>query len=345
MFEHKNILADRDREQSVKPGSDLDLVGQSPWLAQVHVLIEKVKVSDAAIFIWGESGTGKELVARNIHYGGARSRGRFVALNCGAIPDNLIESELFGHAKGAFTGAVREKPGLMEEASGGTLFLDEIGDLSLHLQAKLLRILEDKELRRVGENRTRSVDVRIISATNKIIEQEVEQGNFREDLFYRLRIITIELKPLRERKEDILVLVDHFLEKFCREMDRALAHFSPPALERLLSYDWPGNVRELQNEVLRCLVLCHDALEIGEDDLSSRINPERSRMKGSAYDYFDAKADFERRFLNQALSRFNYNRAKTAKEIGLSRQGLFKLIKKHQIQVPRSRKQTVDIQS
>ncbi len=338
MFEHKNMWADQAQGQRAKPRSDLNLVGQSPWLTQVLGLIEKVKVSDAAIFIWGESGTGKELVARNIHYGGVRSRGRFVALNCGAIPDNLIESELFGHAKGAFTGAIREKPGLMEEASGGTLFLDEIGDLSLHLQAKLLRILEDKELRRVGENRTRSVDVRIISATNKIIEKEVEQGNFREDLLYRLRIITIELKPLRERKEDILVLVDHFLEKFCRKMGRASAHFSPFALECFLNYAWPGNVRELQNEVLRCLVLCHESQEIGGDDLSSRINPEQSSMRGSAYDYFDAKADFERRFLNQALSRFNYNRAKTAKEIGLSRQGLFKLIKKHQIQVPRARK-------
>lgn len=318
--------------------SDLDLQGQSPWLTHIQGLIEKVKSTDAPVFIWGESGTGKELVARNIHFRGARCRGRFVALNCGAIPDNLIESELFGHAKGAFTGALREKPGLVEDASGGTLFLDEIGDLSLHLQAKLLRILEEKELRRVGENRTRPVDVRIISATNKNIEQEVARGNFREDLFYRLKIITIELKPLRERTEDILVLVEHYLEKFCRKNGRKPAYFSPPALERLLSYAWPGNVRELQNEVLRCLILCQNSREIGEEDLSSRINPARRKHGSSAYDYFHAKADFEKRFLHQALSRFNYNRAKTAKEIGLSRQGLFKLIKKHQIQVPRSRK-------
>jgi two-component system NtrC family response regulator len=218
------------------------------------------------------------------------------------------------------------------------LFLDEIGDLSLHLQAKLLRILEDKELRRVGENRTRQVDVRFISATNKVIEKEVEKGRFREDLFYRLKIITIELKPLRERKEDILVLIEHFLDKFCQKLERSPAHFSPLALECLLHYPWPGNVRELQNEVLRCLILCHDSLEIGEGDLSPRINPEHGERKTSAYDYFDAKADFEKRFLRQALSRFNYNRAKTAKEIGLSRQGLFKLIKKHQLQFPRSSK-------
>jgi DNA-binding NtrC family response regulator len=318
--------------------SELDLQGQSRWLTHIQELIDKVKSTDAPVFIWGESGTGKELVARNIHFRGARGRGRFVALNCGAIPDNLIESELFGHAKGAFTGALRDKTGLVEEASGGTLFLDEIGDLSLHLQAKLLRILEENEVRRVGENRTRPVDVRFVSATNKIIEQEVAKGNFREDLFYRLKIITLELKPLRERKEDILVLIEHFLDKFCRKNGRSSVYFSPPALERLLSYPWPGNVRELQNEIWRCLILCQNSREICEEDLSVRINPERKNRRSSAYDYFHAKADFEKRFLHQALSRFDYNRARTAKEIGLSRQGLFKLIKKHRIQVPRSRK-------
>ena len=338
MFERNLTGADGSHHPRGMSNPGIDLVGQSRWLVDIQDLIEKVRISDAPVFICGESGTGKELVARNIHYGGLRSRGGFVALNCGAIPDNLMESELFGHAKGAFTGAVREKPGLMEEASGGTLFLDEIGDLSLHLQAKLLRILEEKELRRIGENRTRPVDVRIISATNKIIEKEVEKGNFREDLFYRLKIISIELKPLRERKEDIQVLIEYFLEKFCRKLGRASVRFSPPALEHLHHYSWPGNIRELQNEVHRCLILCHDAQEIGEEDLSSRINPDRVCDQAPAYDYFRAKADFEKRFLRQALSRFHYNRAKTAQEIGLSRQGLFKLIKKHQIQVPRSRK-------
>ena len=311
------------------------LIGKSKAFLHLLVLIEKFKDSTAPVFIGGESGTGKEVVARSLHRSGPRCQSRFVAINCAALPEHLIESELFGYARGAFTGAVRDKPGLVEEASGGTLFLDEIGDLSPHLQAKLLRLIEESEIRRVGENRTRPVDVRFISATNKDIKNQVAEGGFREDLLYRLRILPIELEPLRRRKEDILLLVDHFLAKFCRELKRGRAFITPQARELLQEYSWPGNVRELQGEIQRCLILCGQSSLITERDLSQRINPyEETESVSSCYDYFKAKAEFEKRFLRQALSRFNYNRARTAREIGLSRQGLFKLIKKHCIEIP-----------
>lgn len=312
----------------------IQMIGQSPCFRQLLFLIEKYKDSQAPVFIGGESGTGKELVAKSIHQQSLRNRCGFVSINCAAIPEHLIESELFGFVRGAFTGAVRDKPGLMEEASGGTLFLDEIGDLSPHLQAKLLRIVEDKEVRRLGETRNRVVDVRFISATNRDIEKQVAENLFREDLFYRLKILPIELKPLRNRSEDIGLLIDFFLDKYCRQVKRKKPLLTPSARELLQSYRWPGNVRELQNEIQRCVILYSDALVITEHDLSPRINPHPSQENEPGYDYFKAKAEFEKRFLRQALDRFHYNRTRTAQEIGLSRQGLFKLIKKHQIEVP-----------
>ncbi|UCC38281.1 MAG: sigma-54-dependent Fis family transcriptional regulator [Candidatus Aminicenantes bacterium] len=314
---------------------DSNIVGTSKALFHIRALIDKVKDSDAPVFIIGESGTGKELIARTIHEKGARGKGEFVAINCGAIPDLLLESELFGHVRGAFTGAIRNKPGIIEEANGGTFFLDEIGDLVPHLQAKLLRLLQEKEIRRVGENRTRSVDVRFMSATNKNLEKEIERGNFREDLYYRLKIISVELPPLRERKEDIFHLLNYYIKKYCVEMKREQALFSPQAVELLLDYPWPGNVRELQNEIQRCLILSGENSLIKEESLSSRINPKRTRYSKSSYDFFRARAEFERRFLNQAMARWNYNRAMTAEKIGISRQGLFKLIKKLNIDVPK----------
>jgi transcriptional regulator with PAS, ATPase and Fis domain len=297
-------------------------------------MIDKVKSTDVPVFIWGESGTGKELVARTIHEAGGSREGNFVAVNCGAIPDHLLESELFGHVKGAFTGALRDRPGLIEDAHGGTFFLDEIGDLSPSLQAKLLRLLQEKEFRRVGDNRIRRVNVRFVSATNKKIEREVNRGRFREDLYYRLKIFTIEVPPLRDRREDILFLLNHFIAEYCRQMQRDRVFLSPRSLELLMNYRWPGNVRELQNEIQRCIVLCGEGALIKEEHLSAKINQRREVHRPSSYDYFRAKAEFEKRFINQALSQFQYNRAKTAARIGLSRQGLFKLIKKHNILIP-----------
>ncbi len=310
------------------------IVGQSEPFLKVLWMIDRVRHTDVPVFIWGESGTGKELIARTIHDRGHTRKGRFVAVNCGAIPDFLLESELFGHVKGAFTGALRDKPGLIEDAHGGTFFLDEIGDLSPSLQSKLLRLLQEKEFRRVGDNRIRRVHVRFISATNKKIEREVSRGRFREDLYYRLKIFTIEIPPLRERREDIRFLLNHFIGEYCRRMQRERVHLTPRSLELLLNYSWPGNVRELQNEIQRCIVLCGNGCLIKEEHLSPRINLRQEVHNPNSYDYFRAKADFEKRFLHQALSQFQYNRAKTAARIGLSRQGLFKLIKKHNIAIP-----------
>ena len=307
--------------------------GRSKAFRNILSLIDRVKDCDVPVFICGESGTGKELVARAIHNRGARRGGKFVAINCGAMPESLLESELFGYVRGAFTGAVKDKPGLIEEANGGTFFLDEIGDLSPNLQAKLLRLLQEKEIRRIGENKILSVNGRFISATNKNIEKEVECGLFRQDLYYRLKIFTIEIPPLRDRREDILFLLDYFLQKYCQEQGRKRAYLSPEALELLLSYHWPGNVRELQNELMRCLVFVGEDNLIRAEQLSLRINPQKEKSSSSFPNFFNARAQFEKRFISQALIRWSFNKVKTAREIGLSRQGLFKLIKKHRIEV------------
>ncbi len=315
------------------------IIGESQSIRNINNLIDKIKTRDVPVFIWGESGTGKELVARKIHGSSLRKNAQFVAVNCGALPENLLESELFGYTRGAFTGAYRDKPGLIEEASGGTFFLDEIGDLYTHLQAKLLRFLQEREIRRVGDNKIRHVDVRLISATNKDIEAEVAQGNFREDLYYRLKILTIELPPLRKRKEDIFLLIDWFLKKYCVEFGRKDVIFSPEAIELMASYSWPGNVRELQNEIQRCLILSDSEGVIPADCLSSKINPDKEKTKVLQHDFFLAKAEFEKRFVYQALFQFNFNRVKTAQKIGMSRQGLFKLMKRHNITAPSSLKE------
>ncbi len=304
-------------------------LGTSPSLHQVRTLIEKVSGSDMPVFLQGESGTGKELAARTIHEQGPRRGGGFIAVNCGAIPETLLESELFGHARGAFTGALRDKTGLIEEAHGGTFFLDEIGDLPVLLQAKLLRVLEEKRIRRVGENRSRPVDARFISATNKNIEEEVARKTFREDLLFRLKIIGIDLPPLRERREDIPLLVDHFLDEFSAGGGMPRPFFSPLALELLISYDWPGNVRELQNEIQRCLVISGGTSPLTEDLLSPKINPRGETGSPAFPRFFEARAAFEKRFLKGALARCHHHRTRTAAEVGLTRQGLFKLIKKH----------------
>lgn len=314
----------------------MDILGSAPSVLAVRTMIERVRDTDAPVFLLGESGTGKELAARTIHETGRRRGGQFVAVNCGAIPENLLESELFGHARGSFTGAMRDKPGLVEEAAGGTFFLDEIGDLSFPLQAKLLRVLEEKTVRRVGETRPRPVDVRFVSATNKDIEREVACGRFREDLYYRLKIITIELPPLRERKEDFVLLLDHFTDEYARTLRRLRPRFSPLAMELLLAYPWPGNVRELQNEVQRCLIIAGDSPIIREDFLSPKVNPGGETYTPASHRLSEARAAFEKRFLREALARCDFHRSRTAAEIGLTRQGLFKLLKKHNLQAVRT---------
>jgi len=322
--------------RSVEPTDPDAFLGNAPSVRGVRTMIEKVRDTDAPVFISGESGTGKELAAKTIHETGRRRGGAFIAVNCAAIPEALLESELFGHARGSFTGAVRDKAGLIEEASGGTFFLDEIGDLPLALQSKLLRVLEEKRIRRVGETRSRAVDVRFVSATNKDLDHEVEKGRFRQDLYYRLKIIAIDLPPLRERPDDTLLLLNHFLDEFARSMGRPRPFVSPVALEMLLRYPWPGNVRELQNEVQRCLVMAGGGPLVVEEYLSPKINPAGETYSSASHRFAEAKADFERRFLREALIRCRYHRTRTAAEVGLTRQGLFKLLKKHGID-PRAR--------
>jgi transcriptional regulator with PAS, ATPase and Fis domain len=312
------------------------IIGESPSIRRVNLLIDKVKDSDIPVFIRGESGTGKELVARTIHQKSRRSHGRFMAVNCGALPENLLESELFGYVRGAFTGAFKDKQGLIAEADGGTFFLDEIGDLYPHLQVKLLRVIQEKEVRRVGETRSRRVDVRFISATHKNIEEEVRRGSFREDLYYRLKILTIEIFPLRKRKEDVFPLVQYFMHRYQEDMSRERAVFSSQAMVKLMDYSWPGNVRELQNEIQRCLVLSDGQRVISSELLSPRICHQGEKEEEKSCDFFRAKAEFEKTFVRQALLQFNYNRIKTAQEIGISRQGLFKLMKRHNITAPNS---------
>ncbi len=307
------------------------IIGESEAIRNLRKTINRLRASDAPVLIVGESGTGKELVARAIHATSQRRSAPLVVINCGAIPENLLESELFGYARGAFTGALRDKRGLVEEADGGTLFLDEISDLAFPLQAKLLRLLQEKEFRRVGETKVRYSNVRFLAATNRDLEEEIKRGRFREDLYYRLKIITVELPPLRQRKEDLPGLVAHFLKEFGRQMGKEEVCFSSRAMQRLLLYDWPGNIRELQNEIHRCVVLCGPEGIIEEKDLSPKLKsiPEESVIRQE--NFFIARAEFERHYLRAALARYNYNRTQTAGKLGLSRQGLAKLLRKHSL--------------
>lgn len=246
------------------------IIGQSPALVDVFKVLAKVAPTDSTVLVTGESGTGKELLVRALHANSKRSDKPFVPINCGAIPKELIESELFGHEKGAFTHAIRSRPGRFELAEGGTIFLDEIGELDLALQVKVLRVLQEREFERVGGTRTQKADVRIVAATNRDLEEEVAKGLFREDLFYRLNVIPIHLPPLRDRGEDVIALAEYFMEGFCCDKERNQLKLSPETREMLLGYSWPGNVRELENFMERLSILC-EADTVVPDDLPDKI--------------------------------------------------------------------------
>ncbi len=237
-----------------------NIIGNSNKMREVFQMISQVSRSNATVLVRGESGTGKELVANSIHYNSHRAKNHFVKINCAALPTNLIESELFGHEKGSFTGAIKKKIGKFELADKGTLFLDEIGSIDLEVQVRLLRVLQEKEFERVGGHETLKTDVRIIAATNKNLEEAVEEESFRGDLYYRLNVFPIYLPPLRERKTDIMLLCDHFLEKYCKENNKEIKRFSTPAIDMLMSYHWPGNVRELENCIERAVLLCEEGV-------------------------------------------------------------------------------------
>lgn len=295
------------------------IIGESDAMKRVFTLIAKVSASPANVLILGESGTGKELVATAIHYQSDRKELPLVKMNCSTLPDGLIESELFGHERGAFTGAIRRKPGRFELADGGSLFLDEIGDLPLATQSKILRVLQERQFERIGGTRTLSVDVRVIAATNRNLEEEVAAGRFREDLYYRLNVIPIHLPPLRERKEDLPALVAFFFDRFGKRLSRNV-RMSPEAMDALLRYDYPGNVRELENLIERCITLA-PADVIGAEDLPARLIGNTGKEESLLLSR--VAADAEKNHILHVLKTTGGAKGKTAEILGISRKTLW----------------------
>lgn len=311
------------------------IVTRSPAMMAVFELLDRVIHTDMPVLVLGESGTGKELVAQAIHQGSGRSASPFVSQNCAAIPANLLESEFFGHVKGAFTGAHRDKKGLFELADGGTLFLDEIGDMSPDLQAKLLRVLEDGEIRPVGSRDVVKVDVRIVSATNQNIEEQVRIGHFREDLFYRLNVLTVKLPPLRERREDVPLLVDFFVDRACSRLGRERPVIDPRTLYALYHSPWPGNVRQLENEVDRLVALSADVILpeiISTSVLSQKPGEQREPLRGTLRELVaEATESLERQVISATLEQNEWNKSQTARLLGVSRPTLDQKIEKYRI--------------
>ena len=301
------------------------LIGEHPLIQKITQLVRKVATTDATILIMGESGTGKELIARAIHALSTRVDRPFIPVNCGAIPAELLESEMFGHERGAFTGAIGQRAGMFQLANGGTIFLDEVGEMSATLQVKLLRVLQDREIRPVGADRVFKVDVRVLAASNKDLAAEVEEGNFREDLFYRLQVIPIVMPPLRERRSDIPLLTSHFLEKHNRKRSGRPARIVEEAMVHLWEYDWPGNVRELENLLERLVILSEDGL-IGVEHLPPSMRSFISEKKiprptlgEDGLDLNTAVEEFENRLIEEALRRTKGNKQAAARLLGLKR--------------------------
>jgi DNA-binding NtrC family response regulator len=303
------------------------LIGSGPAMRQVTRLIEKVAPTDATVLVRGPSGTGKELVARALHANSPRRDRPLVTINCAALQETLLESEIFGHEKGAFTGAIASKPGLVEVAEGGTLFIDEIGEMAVGLQAKLLRVLEDGDYRRVGGTTENCADVRVVAATNRSLEDAIKEGRFREDLYYRLNVITVTLAPLRERREDIPELVQHFLTT--RQLGPTPCRIQPDALDALVRHDWPGNVRELANVLERAQILAEDHC-ITPDDLPEGIveasAPVREGQVGNPRHLYEA----QRRYVLDVLQQEKGNKVHAARALGISRRALYRLLEKYQ---------------
>jgi len=337
-LEGQRLRADLRRLQEQVAGSyGFDnLIGKSTAMQRVFDVIRKVADTDLTVLITGPSGTGKELVANAVHYNSPRRQKPFVKVNCAAFSRELVESELFGHEKGAFTGAVTAREGKFEAAAGGTLLLDEVGDMPLETQAKILRVLQERELERVGGNRTIKVDVRVLAATNQDLQAKVRQATFREDLYYRLHVVSVALPPLRERREDVPLLVERFLAAICERLRREAKTLSPAAYRALLAYDWPGNVRELEHAIEQAVALS-SAAEIDVEDLPAAIRPQAAAGTHDGDARVPAGSDgtrsfkeakqtmverFEREFVTQALARHDGNISKAADELGMYRQQL-----------------------
>jgi DNA-binding NtrC family response regulator len=301
----ENVYLRRELEQKYRFNN---IIGKSPRMQSIFALIERIARTSSTVLIHGESGTGKELIARAIHFASPRAARRFLSINCGALPENLLESELFGHERGSFTGAVREKKGLFQEADRGTLFLDEIGEMTPAMQVKLLRALQEKVVRKVGGNVEESIDVRIIAATNQNLEERLQSGEFREDLFYRINVLPIHLPPLRDRREDIPLLVDFFLQKYCKQMELSPRQISVEAIQVLERYDWPGNVRELENVIERALALSH-AETLTTRDLPAQLvanrrhPPDQIQLPEEGLDLEAYLETIRSRLMTQALER------------------------------------------
>lgn len=318
-----------------------DMITVSPEMLRIFAMVERISASDASVLVQGESGTGKELMARAIHYSSPRRNKPFVPVNCAALPESLLESELFGYDEGAFSGARKRKPGRFEIADGGTILLDEVGDLPLAMQPKILRAAEEKVIERLGGTRRIPVDVRIVAASNRDLRQEVNEGRFRQDLYFRLAVITVSIPPLRERKRDILVLANHFLQEFCSDLGRQSPSLSNSTTDALLAYDWPGNVRELKNAMQHLALLCDDSVVephslpdwillaapselaqvAGDDPLKAPISLKESKQR--------AFTETEKRRIVEALRIFGGNRTRAAKYLGISRRSLQLKIKRY----------------
>jgi transcriptional regulator with GAF, ATPase, and Fis domain len=299
-----------------------EIVGTSPPMQQVFRKVEKIAATDISVMITGETGTGKELIAREIHNRSPRAGKPFITINCGAIPENLLESELFGHVKGAFTGAVANKLGKFQAADGGTLFLDEIGEMPIELQVKLLRAIQERVVFRVGDTRAENVDIRILAATNRELEKEIAAGRFREDLYYRLNVVNVELPPLRARGEDVLVIARYLLSRYSREYDSKVKGLSPNAAVAIRKHNWPGNIRELENRIKKAIVLCESTV-IGPDDLG--LTPD---VLPQILTLAEAKEKFQRDYINEVLALNNGNRTKTARDLGVDPRTVFRHLEK-----------------
>ena len=319
------------------------MIGKSKLMQDLYGLLDKIKNSESTVLIQGENGTGKELIARAIHFNSPRKEAQFVTVNCSAFNENLLDSELFGHVKGSFTGAIKDKKGLFEVADNGTLFLDEIGDMPLSMQVKLLRVLQEGTLTPVGGTEQRRIDVRVLAATNKDLKEMIDDQLFREDLYYRINVINLVVPPLRNRKDDIPILVDHFLTRGCKEKGLPLKQFAKRTMEKIFDYAWPGNIRELENEVERLIVLTGEDKNILSDLLSARIRDfgESAKLQGSrlAGKLKDSLEELEKTMIREGLRRTNWNKSRLAKELGISRAGLIMKIEKYHLdkrKLPRS---------
>jgi two-component system, NtrC family, response regulator HupR/HoxA len=316
------------RQEVEKQAFPSNIIYGSPEMEGILRLLRRVTGTETTVLIQGETGTGKELVARFIHSESNRHDRIFIPVNCGAIPKDLVESEFFGHARGAFTGATHEKKGFFEMANGGTIFLDEIGEAPPELQVKLLRVIQEGEIMPVGYHQPKKVDVRIIASTNRDLKAEVSTKRFRQDLFFRINVFSVTIPPLRERKKDVLPLADFFLQRLSQKLNRKTGQFSPDTRDLLLSYSWPGNVRELQNEIERLVLLSEPEKEIGPDLLSDHI---RQRYRPSLHSDGDLKSavrDLEEDMIREALVQFHQNKSRTARALGISRQSLLQKLRR-----------------